>query len=208
VALCEGWHIHPSVNPVSDSLASSSDALLRRLQTRGPDWMEAFGGLVRLHEGWVRGFLRSRIRDWAAADDLAQDVFVTAFRRIKTYSGDASFEGWLRGIAINHLRNFIRKRREQCIGGNDELQALIDRGADAFLSNGDESGALDALHKCLGKIDGPSRELLNQRYVTGKTVREISAESGKGYSALTMQLHRLRELLAECVQKKMEVPES
>ena len=175
---------------------------------RGSDWMEAFGELVRLHEGWVRGFLRSRIHDWAAADDLAQDVFVTAFRRIKTYTTGASFEGWLRGIAVNHLRNFVRKRREQCIGGNDELQALIDRGANAFLATGDESGALDALHKCLGKIDGPSRDLLNQRYVNGKTVREIAAECGKGYSALTMHLHRLRELLAECVQKKMEVTAS
>lgn len=178
------------------------------MQARGHDWMDAFGELVRLHEGWVRGFLRSRIRDWAAADDLAQDVFVTAFRRVQTYSGEASFEGWLRGIAVNHLRNFFRKRREQCIGGNEELQALIDRGADTFLAGADESGALDALNQCLDKIDGPSRELLNERYLTGKTVREISAASGKGYSALTMQLHRLRELLAECVRRNIEVTES
>jgi len=201
-------HTAPFVNPVPDSAASSPDVLLRRVQTRGTGWMDTFGALVRLHEGWVRGFLRSRIRDWAAADDLAQDVFVTAFRRIQTYSGEASFEAWLRGIAVNHLRNFIRKRREECVGGNDELQALIDRGADVFLASGDESGALDALQKCLGRIDGPSRDLLHQRYVEGKTVREISVGSGRGYSALTMQLHRLRELLAECVQRKMEVPES
>lgn len=189
-------------------MASDSDASRDQLPHARSGSLEAFGELVRLHEGWVRGFLRSRIRDWAAADDLAQDVFVTAFRRIQTFSGEASFEGWLRGIAVNHLRNFVRKRREQCIGGNDELQALIDRGADAFLGGGDESGALDALHQCLAKIDGPSRELLDQRYVTGKTVREIAAASGKGYSALTMQLHRLRELLADCVQRKMEVTES
>jgi RNA polymerase sigma-70 factor, ECF subfamily len=50
--------------------------------------------------------------------------------------------------------------------------------------------------------------LLNQRYLSGKTVREISSASGKGYSALTMQLHRLREILAECVQRKLEVSES
>ncbi|WP_193215093.1 sigma-70 family RNA polymerase sigma factor [Luteolibacter marinus] len=187
---------------------SATDLLLERLQARGPGWMEAFGELVRMNEGWVRGFLYARIRDWSSADDLAQDVFVTAFRRVSTYRRDASFEAWLRGIAVNHLRNFIRKRREQCVGGNDELQVLIDRGADLYLGHGDECGALEALQDCMDRIDGPSRELLNQRYVTGRTVREIAADSGRGYSALTMQLHRLREALADCIQRKLEVTES
>lgn len=109
---------------------------------------------------------------------------------------------------MNHLRNFVRKRRELCMGGNEELQALIDHGADTFLGVSNESNALDALHKCLGKIDAPARDLLTARYVTGRTVREISASSGRGYSALTMQLHRLREALAECVQRNMEGAES
>lgn len=192
----------------SESPVDPSGDLLRRMRARGPGWMDDFGELVRLNEGWVRGFLRSRIRDWAAADDLAQEVFVTAFRRVHAFRGEAGFEGWLRGIAVNHLRNFLRKRREQAIGGNDELQELIDRGAESFLAAADEGGALEALRECLGKIDGPSRELLDRRYVTGKTVREMAAESGRGYSALTMQLHRLRELLADCVQRKMEASES
>ena len=196
------------VNPEIGTTPPASDDLLSAVQTRGPGWMDAFGELVRRNEGWLRAFLRSRIRDWAAADDLAQDVFVTAFRRVATYRAESSFESWLRGIAVNHLRNFVRKHRELAIGGSDELQLLIDRSVDAFLGDGDESGALDALQKCLGKIDGPSRELLDERYVTGRTVREISTSSGRGYSALTMQLHRLRELLADCVHRNMEMKES
>ncbi len=186
----------------------AADDLVRQIQARGNGWMEAFGELVRRNESWVRGFLRSRIRDWSAADDLAQDVFVTAFRRVKSFRGESGFEGWLRGIAVNHLRNFVRKRREQCIGGTEELQLLIDRSTESFLDGADESRALDALQNCLARIDGPSRELLTERYVIGRTVREISASSGRGYSALTMQLHRLREVLAACVERKLKLPES
>ncbi|MFD0894989.1 sigma-70 family RNA polymerase sigma factor [Luteolibacter ambystomatis] len=164
--------------------------------------LDAFGELVRQHEGWVRGYLRTRIRDWAAADDLAQDVFVTAFRRIRDYRGEAPFEAWLRGIAMNHMRNFIRKRREDCIGGSEELQALMDADSHAVESSGP---ALDALRECLHRIDGPARELLDGRYVQGKSVRELADEAGRGYSALTMQLHRMREALADCVKKKLEL---
>jgi len=196
------------VEPETEEPLSEPELLLRRVIARGPGWMEAFGGLVRIHEGWVRGFLRARIRDWAAADDLAQDVFVTAFRRVKTFRGDSAFDGWLRGIAVNHLRNFARKRRELCLGGPEELQVLIEREAGDFLGAGDEGGALEALRQCLGRIDGPSRALLDERYVEGRSVRELAERSGRGYSALTMQLHRLRELLADCVQRKLEVGES
>ena len=177
----------------------------------GPDGRlrpEDFGEIVRRHEGGIRAFLRSRIRDWAAADDLAQDVFVTAFRRLKSFRNETGIEAWLRGIAVNHLRNFLRKRREQCIGGSEELQALIDGGTDAFLAGAQTGDALDALRTCLGKIDGPARELLHERYLAGRTVREIAAGSGRGYSALTMQLHRLRELLAECIQRRLGIRES
>lgn len=174
----------------------------------GPDGVlrpEDFGEIVRRHEGGIRAFLRSRIRDWAAADDLAQDVFVTAFRKLKSFRNEAGIESWLRGIAANHLRNFLRKRREQYIGGNEELQALMDRGAEAFMAGAEAGEALDALRACLGKIDGAARELLNERYVAGRTVREISERSGRGYSALTMQLHRLRELLAGCIQRRLDI---
>ncbi|BCU79264.1 sigma-70 family RNA polymerase sigma factor [Luteolibacter sp. LG18] len=165
--------------------------------------LDAFGELVRQHEGWIRGYLRARIRNWSAADDLAQDVFVTAFRRIRDFRGEAPFESWLRGIALNHLRNFIRKRREDCIGGSEELQALMDTEP----HHADQGGAaLDALRECLHRIDGPARELLDGRYVQGKSVRELADEVGRGYSALTMQLHRMREALADCVKKKLESP--
>lgn len=168
--------------------------------------MDAFGQLIRMHEGWVRGFLRARIRDWASADDLAQDVFVTAFRRLKEYRGEARFESWLRGIALNHLRNFLRKRREECIGGSEELQTLLDTEHVEEVESGGRE--LDALRDCLQRIDGPSRELLDRRYVNGDSVRDLAASTGRGYSALTMQLHRMREMLAECVKRKLEFSES
>lgn len=69
----------------------SDDELFRQCQ-KGD--IGAFGELVRKHEGW----LRSQLRDWTAADDLAQDAFVTAFRKIGSFRGDSSFEVWLRGL--------------------------------------------------------------------------------------------------------------
>jgi RNA polymerase sigma-70 factor len=164
--------------------------------------VDDFDAIVRNNQRWLRGYFRSRLSDWAAADDLAQDVFVTAFLKIRSYRGDSTIESWLRGIAHNHLRNHIRKHREQALGGSEELQALLDQTCDQWQSEMPSSVVLDALAACMDRLPIAARDLLDSRYVQGKSVREIEKETGKGYSALTMQFHRLREQLAECIMSK------
>ncbi|SHI65312.1 RNA polymerase sigma-70 factor, ECF subfamily [Rubritalea squalenifaciens DSM 18772] len=168
-------------------------------QSRRGD-LQAFEGLVRLHQSWLRGWLRGQLSDWSAADDLAQDTFVTAFRQIRQFRGEGSFPAWLRGIAHNHLRNFIRKKRELLMDGETDLEVLLHEVNEEET----EHVALDALKDCLDKVEGGAKNLLELRYVHGHTVREISATTGKGYSALTMKLHRLRDSLRECVESQLE----
>lgn len=72
----------------------------------------AFGELVQRHQSAVRRFLRHLTRgDAALADDLAQDTFVHAYRKLGEFRQDAAFPTWLLGIAHNHWRNARRKQR-------------------------------------------------------------------------------------------------
>lgn len=159
---------------------------------------------MRDNQRWLRGYFRARLSDWATADDLAQDVFVTAFLKIRSFRGDSGIETWLCGIARNHLRNHLRKHREQAHGGSEEMQALLEESCDQWSGEVPVSRTLEALATCKGRLPSPARDLLDLRYAEGKSVREISQETGKGYSALTMQFHRLRDLLAECITMELE----
>lgn len=169
---------------------------------------DSFAQLVRENQAWVRGFLRARLRDWASADDLAQDVFVTAYLKRGSFRGASSVETWLHGIAQNHLRNFLRKHRETAAGGSEDLQLLLEEGCDPAEGARSPQGRLDALMECLERLPEHSRALLDARYVRGRSVREISEQTGTGYSALSMRFQRLRELLAECIRNQLERSEA
>jgi RNA polymerase sigma-70 factor (ECF subfamily) len=83
---------------------------------------EAFSRLVDRHQQAVRAFLRRACGDWAAADDLAQDAFVTGWDRIGRLQTGESVRAWLCGIAYRkHLtarRSAVRSRvREQAYEG-------------------------------------------------------------------------------------------
>lgn len=178
-------------------------AELRAIKAAQKGDLGAFSELVQGHQSMVRAFLAERMATPCEADDLAQEVFITAFRRLKKFSTDRPLGPWLRGIAHNHLRNHRRKFRALPIGGNVEIQTMLDREFDRRANANQEVPRLEALRGCLDELDRPSRSIVEARYVDGETVREIGERTKRGYSALTMQLHRIRTRLARCIERKL-----
>jgi RNA polymerase sigma-70 factor, ECF subfamily len=73
----------------------------------------AFGSLIRDYQSRIRAFLlRLNAGDHALADDLAQETFLEAFRKIAQYRGDGAFVGWLYRIAYSRFLMNRRRRRE------------------------------------------------------------------------------------------------
>jgi RNA polymerase sigma-70 factor (ECF subfamily) len=69
-----------------------------------------FGYLVKEHQSTVRGYLRRLTKgNSALSDDLAQETFLIAFRKISTFKGSGSFKGWLLAIAYRIFLGHIRK---------------------------------------------------------------------------------------------------
>ncbi len=74
----------------------------------------AFGELVRRHQGQTRALLRRLCKeDHALADDLAQEAFLQAFRKLAQFRADAAFGTWLYRIAYNVFLMHVRARREE-----------------------------------------------------------------------------------------------
>ncbi len=162
--------------------------------------LAAFSRLVLSHQVAVRAFLRTRLRRKHEAEDLAQETFVTAWRRISDCDPERPFGPWLRGIAEKHLLNHLRKFRAEPIGGDEALQMMLDRESESSVP---ESDLIAALGECIERVDSGSRELLIARYTEGRSMDELCERSGSKHSAVTMKLHRLRMALAACVEAKL-----
>jgi RNA polymerase sigma-70 factor (ECF subfamily) len=166
--------------------------------------LPAFAELVRRYQGGIRTLLGVRLGNYHEAEDLAQEVFVTAFRRLETFDPAETFGPWLRGIAFNLLRNHQRKFRAHCIGGDEELAVLIDQRAVARFPLEQEPVLVSALRRCLERLSDADRLLLRRRYDDENSVGEIARTTGRGQSAVTMHLFRLRQALADCIRAKLE----
>src|SRR6185503_15966331 len=87
----------------------SEEALLVRAVRRGEQ--EAFARLYSLYAPMVHGIVLARV-PWSEVDDLVQDVFLVALKKLNSLREDAAFGGWLAMIARNRAMDFHRRKRE------------------------------------------------------------------------------------------------
>ena len=89
---------------------SDADLIARALSLEDHN---AFGELVRRYQSPVRAFLSRMARgDIHLADDMAQETFLKAWQKLKTFRGEARFSTWLFGIAYREFLGEARRRKE------------------------------------------------------------------------------------------------
>jgi RNA polymerase sigma-70 factor, ECF subfamily len=164
------------------ALEPSPDALLVESVRRGD--RESFGRLYDLYAPMVHGILLARV-PWSEVDDLVQDVFLVAFKRIHTLREAGAFGGWLAMIARNRAVDFHRRKRE--------TEELPENLAQKVSVDPEVAEAL-ALIRTLPEA---YRETLVLRLVEGMTGPEIAGRTGLTPASVRVNLHRGMKQLRE-----------
>lgn len=174
------------------------DIELVKLVQAGSD--KAFSELVKRYESSVRACLRVRLSNIHEAEDLAQEAFIISHEKLEQFDGTSSFGAWLRGIAINLLRNHQRKKKALAVGGHAELDELINARIEQNFTEQNESERVSQLKICLAKLDDKMRTLLTEHFTLGFSLTELCKKYGAGHSTMTMRMYRLRQKLKQCVE--------
>ncbi|HEX6939012.1 MAG TPA: RNA polymerase sigma factor [Longimicrobiales bacterium] len=167
--------------------AAAADAADARLAATGDP--SAFERLYRRHVARIHTFVR-RMLAGAEADEVTQEVFVRAWKKLGTYRGDAAFGTWLHRVAINVVlthRAVLARHRERFRGDAGLAAATPARSARPDLRM-DVEAAIAALP------DG-AREVFVLYDVEGYKHEEIAERLGIGVGTSKSQLHRARMLL-------------
>lgn len=165
--------------------------------------LEAFSQLVLRHQAGVRACLAVRLDNPYDAEDLAQEAFVLAFEKLGEFDASRPMGPWLHGMAMNLLRNHLRKFRVRQTVALDDLQELVDRQVEAAHETTTEADRCAAIRECLKRLDDDARRLVQARYEDEVDVAELCRRTGKKHSAVTMQLHRIRQQLRACMDLRL-----
>jgi RNA polymerase sigma-70 factor (ECF subfamily) len=184
--------------------------LIDRLKERDE---QAFNEIVRLYGDKVFSLVYRMIGSRAEADDIAQEVFITVFKTIETFRGEAKFSTWLLRIAANQSKNrlkYLARRAtepEELDGGGAReassvphvvpLSGQVD-GPDVLA----EAAELDSLlQRGIEQLDEEQRLLVILRDVEEMSYQEIGEITGLPEGTIKSRLHRARMALKEWLDR-------
>ncbi|MHB8447069.1 MAG: RNA polymerase sigma factor [Rudaea sp.] len=174
--------------PIVEPPPRDADAALVR-RAMGGD-AAAFEQLYRHHAGRVHGtILRLVGRDRARAEELTQDAFVQAWRRLGSFRFESAFATWLHRLGVNIALMDLRIRRDEDAMDDEELQAVA--GFDVPFCAAERGD----LERAVAALPTRARAVLVLHDVEGFKHEEISAQLGMAVGSSKAQLHRARGLL-------------
>ncbi len=180
----------PDVSPGISNIISTEAPDVERVVISARDGdRTAFGRLYDLYARMVHGILMARV-PLGSVDDLVQDVFVMALRRLTSLRQPASFGAWIAAIARNAANDFHRRPH------TEEQPAEDMPGAERASAATDYPEGLLILD-AIGRLPEAYRETLILRLVEDLTGPEIAARTGMTHGSVRVNLHRGMQLLRE-----------
>jgi RNA polymerase sigma-70 factor (ECF subfamily) len=173
--------------PGTEALVEPPDDVTLVGAARGGD-CAAFGRLYERYSRLVHGVLLSRVPP-GEVEDLVQDVFLRAWRRLRTLRDHTAFGAWLAAIARNRAADHLRRPAI-----HDEVQE------DLPAEGGSPSEALTIL-RAIQTLPDAYRETLVLRLVEGLSGPEIAERTGLTHGSVRVNLHRGMQQLREKLGK-------
>jgi RNA polymerase sigma-70 factor (ECF subfamily) len=163
---------------------------------------DAFRQVVRAYSLPLRSFIASQVHHLDDVDDLAQEVFIAAYRNLRTFQRGDDFCSWLRGIArhklLDHARDSARRAR-LLEGFRDALARAVQSDLERAVA-GDSSEWIEMLLQCIARLPERLRRVVRAG-LDGDKPAALAEELATSVGAIYNLHYRANQLLRDCVRK-------
>ncbi len=168
-----------------------------------------FAGLVNRYQEYVFTLTLRFIKNRQDAEEVAQDIFIKAYRSLNDFKGLSKFSTWLYTIVHNTCITFLRKK-EQVVHSldNENVFVAVNNQASGFDANQlEQKSRVYMATKAIALLSPDDAEIITLFYKAEQSIEEISRILGIEISAVKVRLHRARIRLKEKMEKyfKQEV---
>jgi RNA polymerase sigma-70 factor (ECF subfamily) len=166
---------------------------------------DAFEVLIKRHEKMVFNLLYRWLGNYDDSAEVAQEVFLSAYRSIRRFRAESSFSTWLYRIAVNQAKNrlkavsVLKQRTIPLEVGNPDgdggpISGISNPGLDPA-QEAEAEEIHDRVHRELNRLDKDDRLLILLRDLQDVPYEEISKILGVPLGTVKSRLHRARQAL-------------
>ena len=136
------------------------------------------------------------------AEELTQDTFLKAFRKLDTFKGECSFSTWLFRIAYNTAISATRKKKYIFPVIDDSmLENVSDESIDLEFGDDEDENRLQLLEEAIAKLNVEEKTLITLYYTENKSIAEIAGMMEQTTDNVKVKLFRVRKKLYVLMNK-------
>ncbi|MGG6297996.1 sigma-70 family RNA polymerase sigma factor [Leptolyngbya sp. AN02str] len=202
----------PSTAAVSVDRLSNYDLILQCQQGLRPE-KAAFAELIRRYQTHVDRVLYHLAPDWSDRADLAQEVWIRAYRNVKRLQEPGKFRGWLSRIATNLFYDELRKRKRVDAPLSLDAPRTLEDGEMDWEIPCDSPGPADdlatrefydQLRVAIADLPESFRTTIVLREIEGMAYEEIAEITGVSLGTVKSRIARARQRLQSQLQPYLE----
>jgi RNA polymerase sigma-70 factor, ECF subfamily len=159
------------------------------------------------HQDALLTYTYGLTRDWALAEDIVQNAYVTVMAKCADYEEGTNLFAWVKAIVRLKALEMLRSRKRERTEADEQLTAMVDQALDRHL---DENASqhqgmlMTRLMECLGRTGRSAMDLLHGFYVEGKSYAMLAQARDAELETIRKQLYRLRKQLRECAERRLQ----
>jgi RNA polymerase sigma factor (sigma-70 family) len=164
---------------------------------------QAYAQIVERHKAFVFTLVLRYIKSREDAEEVAQDVFIKAYRALADFKGASKFSTWLYTIITTTCISFLRKKKLDIHSlDNENVFETIDNKDSGMSANQVEQKSRVAMvNNAIALLNPDDAEIVTLFYKGEQTLEEIAQVLGVEANTVKVRLHRARTRLKEKMQK-------
>ncbi|MEM8846941.1 MAG: RNA polymerase sigma factor [Bacteroidota bacterium] len=163
---------------------------------------KAFAQLVDRHQSYVFTLVVRMIKVKEESEEVAQDVFIKAYRSLKDFKGDSKFSTWLYRIAYRAALDHIRKnkKRQKTYELLEEITESNVNLVDTPFESIQKVERQEHVKKCIAQLSESDAAVVTLFYFEELSIKEIGMITQLTEDNIKVKLHRSRKKLFELLQ--------
>ncbi len=167
----------------------------------------AYAMLVERYQNFVFTIVLRYIKSREDGEEIAQDIFIKAYRSLKDFKGTAKFSTWLYTITTTTCITFLRKKKLEIHSLDNEkvfdIADNIDSGLRANII--EQKSRVNMVNEAIMLLTPDDAQIITLFYKGEQTLEEIAQIIGIESNAVKVRLHRARTRLKEKMEKHFTV---
>lgn len=172
----------------------------------------AFEELVDRHKGGVFAFLHRMLGRTEDIEDVAQNVFIAAYRGLRTFKHESKFSTWLYRITYNQACTNLRQKQtgkiKMLVQLPEDEQGKVREFPDSNIRNPEKKAANNQVWKFVHQLPPQAKAVIELYYGSGLNYAEIAEALSLPIGTIKTHMHRAKQKLREAMTEKLQIAEN